>query len=313
MSRETEPYDPELEGLLREIAADPRSSLLRDPRARTPGALLERPTAVHPTATGLTTAERHLLEVHRDELADVLRRACLMRFFADPDRAIYLNRSRSAGQELEIDTPEQWRERARAALADARRAPAPLEGLDLLEACLRPAPHEPVSITQLARASQRLQYTDVAEAYVGLDLVISNDREVGERVLTGLVDSSCSVEVRACSLENIALAHGLGGDDFGAVQFYKSSVQVDASRPAPQLAWLFCGLLWADETETRQAASILDDLVGGANSAVDHYISCKLEQRRAGMFTVSERARRLASKLHDSMGAASGRIARALL
>ena len=35
-------FDPELEGLLRELAADPRSQLLRSTRPRTTAGLLER-------------------------------------------------------------------------------------------------------------------------------------------------------------------------------------------------------------------------------------------------------------------------------
>jgi len=136
-------FDPELEGLLRELAADPRSQLLRSTRPRTAAGLLERAGAVSPSRAGLTAAERHLLEVHRDELADVLRRACLMRFYSDPARALYLNRSRDAQHAIAFDTPERWRERAREALADARRSPRPLEGLDLLETCLRDEPARP--------------------------------------------------------------------------------------------------------------------------------------------------------------------------
>lgn len=64
--------DPEVEALLAEIARDPRSSLLRAPRARNLPELFRPPDLVRPSATFLTRAERHLLAVHREEVAFLL-------------------------------------------------------------------------------------------------------------------------------------------------------------------------------------------------------------------------------------------------
>ncbi|MCA9067038.1 MAG: hypothetical protein KDA96_28440, partial [Planctomycetaceae bacterium] len=64
--------DPEVEGLLREIAADPGSSLLRVERPKTLRPLLEREHAAGARMAGLTNAERHLLERYRDEVGYAL-------------------------------------------------------------------------------------------------------------------------------------------------------------------------------------------------------------------------------------------------
>jgi len=312
MTPELAIFEPELEDLLREIAADPRSQLLRLPRPESLPALLARPGPVSAGRAGLSAAERHLLEVHRDELADVLRRACLTRFFSDPQRSIYLNRSRNARELIRFDTPEQWRARAHQALEDARRGAAQLAGLDLLEACLRSEPTERISITQLARTSLLLQPTDVAEAYVGLDLILSSKELSGIKVLEQLISDQPSTYVKACSLENVALGFGISGQDAKAITYYRRSAQVDNQRPAPIMGWLVCALIAADRQEARVAAAWLDAIAGGDHPAVDHFISCKTQQRSRGLFKVSGSARRLMHDLASGEGSASGRIADAL-
>lgn len=64
---------PEVEHLLAEIAADPNSSLLRIPRAKILPELFRPPDPIRQSAYFLTSAERHLLAVHREEVAHWLR------------------------------------------------------------------------------------------------------------------------------------------------------------------------------------------------------------------------------------------------
>lgn len=64
--------EPELEDLLREIARDPRSNLLRFPRPPRPIDLARTSEAASRTTPGLTPAERHLLDVHRADTVQFL-------------------------------------------------------------------------------------------------------------------------------------------------------------------------------------------------------------------------------------------------
>lgn len=64
---------PEVEHLLAEIAADPNSSLLRIPRTKVLPELFRPPDPIRQSAYFLTSAERHLLAVHREEVAHWLR------------------------------------------------------------------------------------------------------------------------------------------------------------------------------------------------------------------------------------------------
>ena len=76
--------DPELRGLLDEVVRDPRSALRRTPRR----ALLEwfgNPTAAHARPIDATAAERHLVAVYRESLAEILRERALLAFLQDPE------------------------------------------------------------------------------------------------------------------------------------------------------------------------------------------------------------------------------------
>jgi len=68
--------EPELEDLLQSIATDPRATLLKVDRPALTRGLFDRSPLVRDSCTQLTTAERHLLKVHRVRLAELLRSAC---------------------------------------------------------------------------------------------------------------------------------------------------------------------------------------------------------------------------------------------
>lgn len=68
-----DPIDPELRELLREIAARQESQLMRPRSARNVRELLGEGEWLRAGATGLSTAERHLLTHYREEAAFLLR------------------------------------------------------------------------------------------------------------------------------------------------------------------------------------------------------------------------------------------------
>jgi hypothetical protein len=78
--------DPELHGLLDEIVTDPRSALRLTPRKALSGWLFSD-EVVRPSHSA-TRAERHLLEAHREALADLLIQASRVAFWKAPSMAI---------------------------------------------------------------------------------------------------------------------------------------------------------------------------------------------------------------------------------
>lgn len=75
---------PEVRGLLEEIVADPRSSLRLVPRS--PLRLwFDRGESLRTADIAQTRAERHLVEVHREELARLLREAATIAYWKAPE------------------------------------------------------------------------------------------------------------------------------------------------------------------------------------------------------------------------------------
>lgn len=78
--------DPELHGLLDEIVADPRSALRLTPR-KALGSWLFGDERIRPPLSA-TNAERHLLEAHREALADLLIQASRVAYWKEPGMSI---------------------------------------------------------------------------------------------------------------------------------------------------------------------------------------------------------------------------------
>jgi len=305
-------FDPELEGLLREIAADPRSRLLRIPRSPRPRDVLAIPEPVSRARAGLSLAERHLIEVHRDEAADVMRRACLVRFFIDPQRSIYVHRSKSVGESIHVDTPDELQQRASNNILDARTSNVHIDGLSLIEACTSHDLGGTISITQLARASQLLQHTDVAEDYVGLDQVISGDRLLGERVLLRLVTTSSSPYLLSCAYEALGLSGGLHDNDRVAMERYKAAALACPGRPSSAMSWLYFATRVADRPEALHASATLGELGRIGNDVLDAFVAAHIQQDQCGAEPASHEARLLALDLKSLVGEGPGRVLDAL-
>jgi hypothetical protein len=103
MAAEAAIFSPEVEELLREIAKEPDSVLLRVPREKVPAALLETRSPIGPMTAGLSSAERELVRVHREEFAFQLRQACWVKLATSDEGHSFLNRR--IGRNTDIPTP----------------------------------------------------------------------------------------------------------------------------------------------------------------------------------------------------------------
>ena len=234
-----------------------------------------------------------------------------MRFFSDPDRSIYVNRSKTASESIQVDPPEEWRARARQALEDARSSPAPLTGIDLVEACLRPDHGRSISITHIARASQILQPTDIAEDYIGLDQVLSGDRTVGEQVLWQLVSKKPSAYLLSCALETIGLSAGLHVGERLAMEHYRAAVQAFPEKSNSIMSWLFFATRTEDRAEALRASEHLEAIQVDVD-LVESFVLAHKEQDRRGANPATTTAKQLATELQEAVGNTAGRVLDAL-
>jgi hypothetical protein len=191
--------DPRTEELLREVAADPSSCLLRVPRREVEEALTRTDYRGLTSTVGLSAAERELLRTARAELAYWLNVVCFRRLTEDEETRVFYSRVADGGSA--IDAPS---------VADAVRGCDGIrnssiavdlgEGaaLQLLSDAL--SDHAPrVSVEALAAASLRLAPSFVSRHYALQALVGQRRASAAHRLAVGLTTTSASRTDRAYS------------------------------------------------------------------------------------------------------------------
>ena len=158
--------DPELHGLLDEVVTDPRSALRRTPRR----ALLQwfgNPDSAHARPIDATTAERHLVAVYRESLAELLLRAAWLAYHDQPELRHGPRRPDGRAVDGKVERTD-WKARVgRARSLDYQIARAP-EALTLLDSCL--AVLDPSRAVETARMAVALVPSDFGKLRLALAL-----------------------------------------------------------------------------------------------------------------------------------------------
>jgi tetratricopeptide (TPR) repeat protein len=152
---------PEIRGLLEEIVANPRSAIKLAPR-RALRTWFDTGETVRASDVTRTKAERHLVEVHREELAALLCEASWISYWKAP---VLSPRPNGADGSLydPTDLEPDWRRRASHEV-DATSGSS--SGIDLLRQCLDGIQHQ--QARPLAEASLGLVPSDKTRCYVAL-------------------------------------------------------------------------------------------------------------------------------------------------
>lgn len=169
--------DPELHGLLDEIVTDPRSALRLTPR-KALASWLFSDERVRPLPSA-TRAERHLLEAHREALAELLIQASRVAYWKAPSLGISV--ASPLASRIPSLTEEQLERRT---MAESRHNPE----LDSnLGALLRNTPLQAESALDLAQASLALVPSD--EARYAVAVALPESESVGAiQLLNGLIE-----------------------------------------------------------------------------------------------------------------------------
>ncbi len=205
---------PEIRGLLEEIVADPRSMIRLAPR-RALRTWFDTGETVRASDVTRTKAERHLVEVHREELAALLCEAAQISYWRAPGLA-----HRPVGADGKLYNPTErepdWRRRAEPEVVSPSGS---FHGVELLRQCL--VAIESHQAWTLAQASLSLVPRDKTRFYVALSVPWSRPRAAiallnrlvlrarSERVR---LDALVSLAARTCCLGLLEEARGLYRD-----------------------------------------------------------------------------------------------------
>jgi hypothetical protein len=295
-------FDARIEELLREVAADPKSRLLRVPRPAQLGAVLGRRPSVGVATAGLGAAERELVALHRGELAYLLRKLAVVRLFESPAAATSRVRTYfSGGPRLATDRGE-WVDATRTKL-EGLSDDGPVDpGRELLERCVRaPESMNSLDVTAIAAAANMLDPTDQARIYAanwrGNEL---QRRGEAFEVLVSVIEGPGSPENTSIAAANIGRLESMFGDSRSACRWYRRSTESSFSTTTAALSWLTTALDCGDVVEAQAASERIDHPLNGHDSAIQEFVALLKAQRSARVLEPAARSRLLAARLSDS-------------
>jgi hypothetical protein len=226
---------PEIEGLLREVAADPQSNLLRLPRTGLRHSLRRAELPERAPTTGLRPAERELLRTCRHEVAYLLLLACYRQQITAPQNR-YLVYSLNESGEVAATLERRWLALAsqKLGLMSGRSI---LNAMALLARCVSPDGHRWPSVLELAAASSRLDPSNTAHNYAALELILAHQPASGVRMLEKFEHEA--MRQRVMSLSNLIF----GYESLGRLDLAYQVLQSRAWPDGGELLKSFTGLV----------------------------------------------------------------------
>ena len=240
MSAET--FDPEVVELLREVVADPASTLTRMPPERLKRWIPGPEEVISPHGSYLTKAERHLALAYREQAAWVLLHACIERltpgdslvFSPARVRPDVLRRSAGRFHERSVEEP------AGSLLGSVARGEEP-------------------TASQLATAALRLVPSDAARNCLAAALHKEGSSLGGLRLLKRILANQPSVVFRSLAWENQGLIHSARKEYRRACECYDWSVRAMEDRLRPRVWLLTMALQIGDEASAVAADKRIND------------------------------------------------------
>jgi hypothetical protein len=295
-------FDARIEELLRDVAADPKSCLLRVPRPAQLGVVLGRRPSVGVATAGLGAAERELVALHRGELAYLLRKLAVVRLFESPAAATNHARVSISGQApLAVDRGE-WVESARGSLKGMSVDAPPDPGRELLERCVRnPDEIGSVAVTDVAAAANVLEPTDQARIYTALSLAHDPARiDEARVVLMDVLAGQASPANASLAAADIGWLESVCGNSRAACDWYRRAIELLSENSIAACSWLLSAVHACEESEAEAARLFIDARLRVEGMGVQVAVELVRRQRHADAFRPSSRAVALARRLAET-------------
>lgn len=299
-------FDPELEQILRDVARDPRSSLLRVPRPNRPLRLADEWRAFSGRTPGLTAAERQLLESYRCEVAWLLRERWLHELIVRPKASFSLARV-SVLEKRRADGSSTWQdeiEGLQADLAAERRG-------DLLGCLIAARPSSSLTseqVTGLLLASERLAPSTSGKILLAQDLVRKDQPRAAVEWTRKVLSAEHRPVYRSILWDTMALAVGSAGKLRAAARGYELASNTGEPRFNPLAYWLVLAAQVGDDRGAREAASRITEVGPASEPFVDVFIAQQTRTRQNGAWNPTPSCAEILPTLLDSVGDLPRRI-----
>ena len=286
MSPDLITLSPEVEEVLRDVARRPGSGLLRVQRKDVLRTVLAGDSWARATNAGLSSAERHLLQVHREEVAYALRAAAYHRLVHGPDAPEFL--ADRAIRKLAQAVPSQIDvQRAVTGALEVERGGMESGSSLLLRACLGKDRAGWPRVDTLAAAAHRLVPTDASRIYVGLEM-----RRIGQP-FASLAANRAVVEGLGRSPAHVAAWTNLGDQLFAlgripdAWKAANNACDIDSTTLCAHVSRAVCSLLLGSPNRVQESLGHLDRMLGARSQWIHDVMALRVQN--PAMFTVQQR------------------------
>lgn len=265
MSADARQLDPEIAELFREVAGDRKARLFSPVGCGDVPGLAALTEPIRATAVSRSKAERHLIQVYREEAAWLLLDAARSRSRTEPGSTL-LTWFDARGERGPLASAD-WKRRARNLLREG-----PPESLsEFLRREALGGSSRAASALELAAASLRLVPTESARIGVAVSMIHLGDLRRALKELNQALASRPGAILESIALENIGTVMVRQGDYTRAVRFYRRSVEASEPRPDSMMQLLALACLVEQPRDALFAAELLDELVHPEHPAISEY------------------------------------------
>ena len=290
------PANEELLGLLRELDGGidtPFGQRLASKEAVLP---LEWPPAARRRERSAAMLEKHLVQVHREELGALLKDACLRLLVTDEKLGgmVFLNKINGLSQEPK--KPVEWSQELKIRRDTFPDPPGSEAEMLVLERLVAPIVGKAPSLREVAEAGLRLAPSTAFEIYRGRGLEAEgNLREAGEVLERAYANSSLHMNrlVAACARGSIAF---LSNEFPTALAWCKLSCSGREPYLSGALSWLFFAVPSGQAEDFLQAAHEFHNHSDGNQSLMTSFCVRKRAERLDGVWKPSKAALSLLEK-----------------
>ena len=303
---ELDALNPQIEALLREIASDPESCLLRLPAAEIRAGARNAALPERAGLTGLRPAERELMRVWRRETAFLLLVACYRQQVTAPQNKFRVIPVLEQGR-FPAAPQVRWTRFARTAFG-LEKEDSLLRALALLSQCASSGGSRWPSVFELAAASSRLEPSNGAKNYAALEFALNGQPLTCLRMLQGLQSNHAAFTVMETVNTAFAYEH-LGRHDLALVTL-RDGRWSDRARFQQAFSTVLLAAQVRDTTTLERWTRMLEEHEV-SDGTFRFMLRGLVDQRRKGVWTPQPGALELMRNTARKSGARMQRLTRA--
>jgi len=301
--------DPELEGLLRELASRPRSVFLRSSRKDAMRVLRSRTTEPLSGMAVSDALERELVTVHRAELAEILKQACRTKLLEGEREKLFVMRYRTATDR--VDPVPMSKIRSRLACAVGAGPAQPWEDAMTAVGTVVSPQHLGVStVLELAAVGQQLQPGDTWRVLAAFHLNSHKSPGSAKTLALSVLNGQPGTTEALQALEMLSVSASLEGCVEQALVYLEEAITLTGSYALAELNRLRCSLIVLDERRVLDASSRLDSMLSADHPLVVQSCAASKAQRQMGEWTPRSDAFQLSLKLESRLGDVAREVSR---